>query len=209
MKRVVQYLATLVFALGLGVAQDARQTTLIYGGDWSDLITLDPQVSYEFSGGLITDNLYETLVRFEGADLSTLKPGLAESWKVDRGANAWIITFNLRKGVKFSSGNELTAKDVVYTFERALALKGPGSFLFTDIAALQPGATKAVGDYVVQVSLPKTSSPGTFLSILTFNIGGIVDSAEVQKNAKNNDYGKEWLTDHSAGSGPFLSLIHI
>lgn len=203
MKRIVQYLATLVLALGLGMAQDARQTTLIYGGDWSDLITLDPQVSYEFSGGLITDNLYETLVKFEGTDLSNLKPGLAESWKVERGANAWTITFNLRKGVKFSSGNELTAKDVVYTFERALALKGPGSFLFTDIAALQPGATKAVSDYVVQVSLPKTSSPGTFLSILTFNIGGIVDSAEVQKNAKGNDYGKEWLTDHSAGSGPF------
>lgn len=33
MKRVVQYLATLVLALGLGMAQDARQTTLIYGGD--------------------------------------------------------------------------------------------------------------------------------------------------------------------------------
>lgn len=77
MKRVVQYLATLVLALGLGMAQDARQTTLIYGGDWSDLITLDPQVSYEFSGGLITDNLYETLVKFEGTDLSNLKPGLA------------------------------------------------------------------------------------------------------------------------------------
>ncbi len=194
----------LVAALSLGgaLAQDRTQT-LIYGGDWSDLITMDPQVSYEFSGGLVTDNLYETLVKYEGTDLSTLKPGLAESWKVDRGRDTWEITFRLRRGSKFSSGNEVTAKDVVYTFERALAIKGPGSFLFTEIAQLKPGATKAVDNYTVVVSLPKTASPGSFLSILTFNIGGIVDSETVQKNAKGNDFGKEWLTNNSAGSGPF------
>ncbi len=192
----------LAFSLGNTLAQDRTQT-LIYGGDWSDLITMDPQVSYEFSGGLVTDNLYETLVKYEGADLSTLKPGLAESWKVDRGRDTWDITFRLRRGSKFSSGNEVTAKDVVYTFERALAIKGPGSFLFTEIAQLKPGATKAVDNYTVVVSIPKTASPGSFLSILTFNIGGIVDSDTVQKNAKGNDFGKEWLTNNSAGSGPF------
>ncbi len=186
----------------LGFAQD-KSTTLIYGSDWSDLISLDPGISYEFSGGMVTDNTYETLVKFEGTDLSTLKPSLAESWKVDSSKDTWDITFKLRKGSKFASGNEVTAKDVVYSVERALALKGPGSFLYIDIAAIKPGSTKAIDDYTVRFSIPKTSSPGSFLSILTFNIGGVVDSAEVQKNAKDNDFGKAWLTDHSAGSGPF------
>lgn len=188
--------------LGLAVAQDRTQV-LVYGGDWTDLITLDPQVVYEFSGVMIADNLYETLVRFEGNDLSTLRPGLAESWKVERGTSDWILTFKLRKGSRFSTGREVTAKDVVFSFERALALKGPGSFLFTEIAQLKPGATKALDPYTVEVRIPKTASPQSFLSILTFTLGGIVDSEEAQKNAKGNDYGKDFLTNNSAGSGPY------
>ncbi|MFN4074044.1 MAG: ABC transporter substrate-binding protein [Thermus sp.] len=188
--------------LGLALAQDRTQV-LVYGGDWTDLITLDPQVVYEFSGVMIADNLYETLVRFEGNDLSTLRPGLAESWKVERGTAEWILTFKLRKGSRFSTGREVTAKDVVYSFERALALKGPGSFLFTEIAQLKPGATKALDPYTVEVRIPKTASPQSFLSILTFTLGGIVDSEEAQKNAKGNDYGKDFLTNNSAGSGPY------
>lgn len=199
MRRAFWVLAIL---LGLAWAQ-GRTQVLVYGGDWTDLITLDPQVVYEFTGVMIADNLYETLVRFEGNDLTTLRPGLAESWKVERGTTDWILTFKLRKGSKFSTGREVTAKDVVYSFERALALKGPGSFLFTEIAQLKPGATKALDPYTVEVRIPKTASPQSFLSILTFTIGGVVDSEEAQKNAKGGDFGKDFLTSNSAGSGPY------
>ncbi|GAA6756832.1 hypothetical protein Thermus77420_23080 [Thermus thalpophilus] len=197
-----RWLWTALLLAGIALAQDRTQV-LVYGGDWTDLITLDPQVVYEFSGVMIADNMYETLVRFEGNDLATLRPGLAESWKVERGTTDWILTFNLRRGSRFSSGREVTAKDVVFSFERALALKGPGSFLFTDIAQLKPGATKALDPYTLEVRIPKSASPQSFLSILTFTIGGVVDSEEVQKNAKGGDLGKDWLTNNSAGSGPY------
>ena len=63
--RVYRWLfLTLVFTLPVALAQDARLSTLVIGADLGDLITLDPGVSYEFSGSLIIDNLYETLVRF-------------------------------------------------------------------------------------------------------------------------------------------------
>jgi peptide/nickel transport system substrate-binding protein len=151
----------------------------------------------------VTDNLYETLVKFEGEDLSTLKPGIATKWTVADAGASWKVTFNLRTQ-KFASGNPVTADDVVYTFDRAIALKGNGSFLFTDVANMKVGSTKAVGKSTVEVSLPKTASPAAFLNLLTFNIGGIVDSVEVKKNVVNNDYGTAWLKNHSAGSGPFV-----
>lgn len=203
MKLIKLLALSLALGAGFAVAQD-RTSTLIYGGDWTDLITADPGVSYEFTGGLVTDNLYETLVKFEGTDLSTLKPGLAEKWDVKNTAQGWVVTFNLRKGSKFSTGREVTAKDVVYTFERVLQIKGPSSFLFTDVANIKAGSTKAVDNYTVQVTLPKTASPQAFLNLLTFNIGGIVDSEEVKSRDQGGDYGKAWLTDHSAGSGPFV-----
>ena len=189
--------------LAVSMAQNSRSSTLVYGGDFSDLISLDPGISYEFSGGLVTDNLYETLVKFEGEDLSTLKPGIAARWVVKDAGSSWKVTFNLASK-KFASGNPVTAADVVYTFDRAIALKGNGSFLFDEVANMKIGSTKALGKSTVEVSLPKTASPAAFLNLLTFNIGGIVDSVLVKSKAVNNDYGSEWLKRNSAGSGAFV-----
>jgi peptide/nickel transport system substrate-binding protein len=47
MKRLVSVLLALVF---LPVLAQDRTQVLVYGGDFTDLITLDPQVVYEFSG---------------------------------------------------------------------------------------------------------------------------------------------------------------
>ncbi len=55
----------------------------------------------------------------------------------------------------------------------------------------------------MEVRLPKSASPQSFLSILTFTIGGVVDSEEAQRNAKGGDYGKDFLSSNSAGSGPY------
>jgi peptide/nickel transport system substrate-binding protein len=98
----------------------------------------------------------------------------------------------------------VTADDVVYTFDRAIAMNGNGAFLFTEIANIKVGSTKALDSKTVEVTLPKTASPQSFLNLLTFNIGGIVDSVEVKKHIAGNDYGTAWLKTNSAGSGPFV-----
>jgi peptide/nickel transport system substrate-binding protein len=56
----------------------------------------------------------------------------------------------------------------------------------------------------VQINLPKTSSPGAFLAILTNNIASVVDSKEVQAHETDGDNGTAWLLDHSAGSGAYV-----
>src|ERR1700687_341443 len=67
-------------ASGSPQASGGAATTLVYDADISDLITLDPAVADEFSGVLLVHNVYDTLVKFEGSDLSNLKPSLATSW---------------------------------------------------------------------------------------------------------------------------------
>ncbi len=154
--RVYRWLfLTLVLTLPVALAQDARLSTLVIGADLGDLITLDPGVSYEFSGSLIIDNLYETLVRFEGDDLTEVKPGLAESWEVtESDGGGSTLSFTLRDAT-FSSGNPVTAQDVVYSFDRVIGLESPSSFLLTDVAGLEVGSTVAVDDRTVQLSLPE------------------------------------------------------
>src|SRR6266550_4279576 len=178
-------------------------STLVIDRDTSDLISLDPAVLYEFSAVFATHNVYETLVKFEGTDLTTPKPSLATSWDIKDAGSNWDVTFKLKSGVKFASGNALTADDVVYSFQRAINLNKSPAFLFTDIAGLKAESVKASDPSTVVVTMPKTSSTQTFLVILTFTIGGIVDSKELKTRETGGDFGSAYLLDHSAGSGPF------
>jgi peptide/nickel transport system substrate-binding protein len=179
-------------------------STLVIDRDTSDLISFDPAVLYEFSAVFATHNVYETLVKFEGTDLTTPKPGLATSWDIKDSGSNWDLTFKLKSGVKFASGNPLTADDVVYSFQRAIKLNKSPAFLFTDIAGLKSESVKATDPTTVVVTMPKTSSTQTFLVILTFTIGGIVDSKDLKTRETGGDFGSAYLLDHSAGSGPFM-----
>ncbi|GII67518.1 ABC transporter substrate-binding protein [Sphaerisporangium krabiense] len=79
--------------------------------------------------------LYDRLTSL--TDSSGPKPELATSWSSDD-LKTW--TFKLRKGVKFHNGAELTAKDVIATFERILDPKAPGSAKTTWGPLIEPGS---------------------------------------------------------------------
>jgi peptide/nickel transport system substrate-binding protein len=183
--------------------------TLTYDDNISDMISLDPAVAYEFSGILAIHNVYQGLDQYVGSDLSNLKPGLADSWDTKDAGDHWDLTFKLHPGNKFASGNPITAADVVYSFQRVIALNSSPAFLFTSDAGLTTTSILATDPQTVVISMPKANSPQVLLSIMTFTVAGIVDSTVVkthegkQKDG-SNDFGSAWLLDHSAGSGPYV-----
>lgn len=186
------------------VAPASESNTLIFDSNISDLISLDPAVVYEYSGILVAHNVYQSLVTFVGSDLTTITPSLADSWDTKDAGDYWEMTFKLHPGNKFASGNPITADDVVYSFNRVVTINGSPAFLFTDVGGLTADSVKAVDALTVVISLPKTASPGAFLSVLTNTIGGIVDSKEVKTHEVNDDHAAAWLLDHSAGSGAYV-----
>ena len=93
------------------------------------------------------EHAYDSLTEFD-KDLN-IKPALATSWKADKNS----ITFNLRKGVKFHNGKELTADDVVYSVKLMKNPPLPGS---ATVAANVPGTivdATAVSKYVVRLNM--------------------------------------------------------
>lgn len=183
-------------------AEVTRDNTLIFAGDFSDLLTLDPAVVYEFNGIQVVGNIYETLVSFDPGQPG-VKPLLAESWDIQDSGDMWTITFKLNPAATFASGNPITADDVVYSWGRAIDINKSPAFLFTDIAQLTKENMTAVDPQTVEVKLPKTASPGVFLSILSFSIAAVVEKALVEANL-GDDLGETWLNDNSAGSGQYV-----
>jgi peptide/nickel transport system substrate-binding protein len=87
--------------------------------------SLDPAFDYETAGGEILQNVYETLVTYDGNYESKLVPLLAESWELSEDGKTY--TFKMRSGVKYHNGNEMKASDVAYSFVRGLLQGGTDS----------------------------------------------------------------------------------
>jgi peptide/nickel transport system substrate-binding protein len=192
-------LAATSMAASASTTHATASTTLVVDKSF-DLKTSDPQRQFEPTGGIVDHAIYDTLLRFVGADVSHPKPDAALSFKAS--ADAKTYTFQLRKNIKFSDGTPLTSKDVVFSFQRLVNLKGNPSFLLAGIT------TKAKGPYTV-VLTSKTPNPA--IPVLVTNTSlGIVNSKVViahggsdAANASKADKAESYINAHSVGSGPY------
>ena len=106
--------------LGLSGAAMARAETPKSGGILRCSMNVkemtDP-ATYDWSEkGNLARHMTEPLVRINKDNLA--EPYLAESWKASDDLKTW--TFRLRKGVKWSNGDDFIADDVVFNFNRWL-----------------------------------------------------------------------------------------
>lgn len=173
---------------------------LIIAMNTGDAVSLDPARAYEFTSVLVVNQIYDKLVDFEPPDMVNVKPEVAESWSVAEDGVTW--TFKIRKGITFHSGRELTADDVVFSLQRVLILRQTAAWVLEQFVS-NPENIKKIDDYTVQIVLDRPVAPTFFLSALTFTTSAILDRQEVLANQVGDDLGGAWLTDHSAGSGPY------
>jgi peptide/nickel transport system substrate-binding protein len=78
-----------------------------------DLRTADPGREFEVSGQIVVKAMYETLLTFEGSDVTKPVPLLVESYQ--QSPDGKTFTFKLRSGVKFSDNTPMTAADVAFS----------------------------------------------------------------------------------------------
>ncbi len=149
--------------------------------------------------------VYEGLVRYGQVerngrsyqDPKVFEPHLAESWKTSDDGLTW--TFTLRSGVKSPFGNELTAADVEWGWQKSFAQKRTGAFI---AAVANVTGVKALSPREVAFTLSAPSS--IFLACLTLYTPGIYDSTEVKKHATPDDpWALKWMETHTAGYGAY------
>lgn len=153
--------------------------------------------------------LYEPLLLLRGTSLAAagshagmqIRPWLADAW--ERSSDATVYRLALRKGVKSPYGNELTSKDVLWTWQRSLAQKTVGSWVVSNAGITSPDQVVALDDYTVEFRLPE---PATILPhVLAMHPLSPIDSTEVLKHATPNDPWVlgGWLARGAAGFGAY------
>src|SRR5436190_11003815 len=193
-------LRTALWALGLCVVASLPAAAATFRFAFQgDLKSLDPySLNETFTHGVL-GNVFEGLIKRD-KNLQII-PGLAERWEVVE-PTRW--RFHLRKGVKFSNGEDFTADDVVFSAARAQA---PAS----DIKTRFPGDTKVVkvDDHTVDFIL---SSPNPILPaewdtwyILSKKWAEANGSAQPQPGAGQQ---QSYAALHANGTGPFVITEH-
>ncbi len=203
MRRITWLLAAAVLVASPALAATPKDT-VVMAKAIDDIISLDPAESFEFSGSEAVGNVYERLIAYDLKDVSKLKGELAESWSI--GADGKTYTFKMRKGIKFHSGNPVTAGDAAYSLQRAVILNKSPGFILTQFGFTKENVKekiRATDDQTLVIETGDAVAPTFFYYCLTATVGSIVDSKVVQGHDKGGDFGNEWLKTNSAASGPF------
>nr|WP_319249307.1 ABC transporter substrate-binding protein [uncultured Celeribacter sp.] len=185
------------------VMAETPDDVLVVAQNIDDIVAIDPAQAYEFTSGELVANLYDRLVQYDAEDTTVLAPGLASDWSAD--AEAKAITFTLRDGATFASGNPVTAADVIYSFSRVVQLNLTPAFILTQLGwnAENIGEMVTGEGNTVTIKYTGDFSPAFVLNVLAARPASIVDSVLVAENEVDGDMGNAWLNANAAGSGPF------
>ncbi|KFI28943.1 ABC transporter substrate-binding protein [Paenirhodobacter enshiensis] len=191
-------------SFGLPAQAGTPPDTLVAGWAIDDMISLDPAEAFELSTSEFIHNSYEKLVKYDLKDVSKVSGAVAESWTVSDDGKT--ISFKIRQGRKFASGNPITADDVVYSLTRAVKMDKSPAFILNQFGLTKDNVDQMVvktGDYSVDFKMDQPYAPSFVLYCLTSTVGSILDKKLVQSHEKDGDFGYNWLKTNYAGSGPF------
>ncbi len=193
---------------------ETPKDTLVEAFAIDDVISMDPGEAFELTAAEITGNTYNMLVRLDINDTTKVVGDLADSWTVSD--DGLTYTFKLKSGLKFASGNPVTAEDVAWSFERAVKLDKSPAFILTQFGLNGDNVTekaKATDEQTFVFTVDQPYAPSFVLNCLTATVAAVLDKKLVLDNVKpvtptdeykyDNDFGNEWLKTGYAGSGPF------
>jgi peptide/nickel transport system substrate-binding protein len=144
-------------------------------GDTNDIDSMNPAVGLEAPAYFMYALNYDLLVNFSLEDFSPA-PGIAESWETSEDGLTW--TFHIREGMKWSDGEDITADDVAYTYQRTIddPIGNWKSYL------AQVDEINVVDDYTLEITT-KEETPSllsAYIYILPEHIFSEIDKQELK-----------------------------
>jgi ABC-type oligopeptide transport system substrate-binding subunit len=192
----------------------------------SDFGTLDPAIADAETDTEISQNMFDGLVKFD--ENLNIVPDLASAVPT-ADSSGLNYTFALRHDVKFSNGDLFTAKDVLYSWNRAAAMQGAYATNLSPIAGYGTVSNNAASGAALEALLEK-NDPSVTMSGLTapdpytvkvklatpagwfmtaIALGGTTGWI-VDQNAVKQDFDNWWTNPATAiGTGPYKMTARV
>jgi len=183
---------------------ETPKDTLVIAENIDDIISLDPAEAYELSGIQVLANTYDRIMRFEPTDINKLVGGVAES--VSASDDGKTFTFKIRPGMKFTSGNDVTAKDAAFSLQRVIKLNKTPVFLLSQLGWTPENIDQMVtapDDGTLVVKIGVDFAPSLVYALMSSVVGSVVDQKVAMEHETAGDFGYAWLKTNSAGSGAY------
>ena len=191
-----------------GTTAEPSVLTVVQGGGFPNGLDLH-QVGTNRPAYGISWCLYDRLVTFgtktlpDGSlsyDYTVIEPELAESWTVAE--DGMSVTFNLRQDATFHDGTPVTAKDVKWSYDRAVSVGGFPSFQMKAGALEKTDQFVVVDDYTFRVDFIRQDK--LTLMDMAVPIPAIMNSALIEPNVTEADpWGLEWANANPSGGGAY------
>jgi peptide/nickel transport system substrate-binding protein len=206
MSRLVRRFAVpLALTLALTACGGAEQPAIVSTAPTDGVLRLsflqdpgqppDPDIFYAGQGLLLTQNLYEGLLRYKaGSETPEIEAALATEWTVS--PDNTVFTLNLREGVTFHDGTPFTSAAVKPSFDRRLAVNQGPAYMVADVAAVE---TPSPTEVVIRLNSPNSA----FLDYLASPYGPRMLSPTILAEQAGSDHAQTYLQTHDAGTGPY------
>jgi peptide/nickel transport system substrate-binding protein len=134
----------------------------------------------------------------ESYDRDVFVPELAEEWRID----PMSVTFKLRKDATFHDGTPITARDVKWSFDRAVTVGGFPTFTMKVGSLEKPEQFVAVDDHTFRVDFFRKDKLA--IPVLATIVPNVMHAELVKKNVAPSDpWGLEYTKTNVAGGGAF------
>jgi len=160
---------------------------ILVRGDIGDASNLIPILASDSPSHSVASMVYNGLVKYD-KDMNIVGD-LAESWDISK--NGLVITFKLRKGVRWHDGKPFTAADVFYTYQVITDPKTPTAYAGD---FLKVKKAEVLDDYTFRVTYDKPFAP----ALISWS------SAVLPRHLlEGKDITKSPLSRHPVGTGPY------
>ena len=133
-------------------------------------------------------------------DYTKLEPELAESWQV--APDGMSVVFRLRKNAKFHDGTPVAAKDVKWSFDRAVTVGGFPTFQMKAGSLEKPEQFVVEDDHTFRVNFLRKDKLS--MMDMAVPVPCVFNSELVKKNATREDpWALAWTKSNVAGGGAY------
>ena len=160
---------------------------ILVRGDIGDASNLIPLLASDSASHAVGGMVFNGLVKYDKN--MNIVGDLAESWDITR--NGLVITFHLRKGVRWHDGKPFTAADVLYTYQVTTDSKTPTAYA-GDFLKIKKA--EALDDYTFRVTYDKPFAPALISWASAIMPKHLLEGKDITKSP---------LARHPIGTGPY------